>query len=333
MNYFCCTLELASGLGTPLAADTLWGHLAWGIRYRQGNEALEAWFSRYDTAEAPLVLSDPFPAGRLPRPCLPQPPRPQRRPPQDELQNFKRFKKIDSISLAGWKQLQPHLSPTHLQELLRQESPVIRGEAAITHAGVNRLTGGTANAEGGTLFTTRQIVYPPGTRFEVWGHSPESLETVRNWFLWGLEGGYGRDAATGQGHLKLMDLSLRLPLPTLGNANAVMLLGPCIPRPGDPTRGFFQTTLKSGRVGGNFAIGELPGGVTQRQKFPVTLLQAGTILLTDQAPDSLGRVISGVHRWSGIRQYGIAPLLPVRLEDDLLNHWLLRPALQKDATT
>lgn len=330
MTEFRITLELASAIGTPLAADTLWGHIAWGIRHREGNSFLEDWLARYDQDHPPLILSDPLPAGRFPRPCLPQPPRPPRKPPRETMLAFKQGKKIDSISREGWQVLQAGVSAEKLAEVLTRETPPRKREATVTHAGVNRLTGGTANQDGGTLYTTRQTAYLPGTRFEVWGRSPESLETVQQWFAWGLEGGYGRDAATGLGHLKLVDVSDQETLPQISQPNAMMLLGPCIPSPGDPTQGFFQTLMKSGRVGGNFAIGALPDGVTQRQKFPVTLLTAGTILLTPQPPPALGRVIAGVHRWSGIRQYGITPVLPIRLDDSLLEHSLLQPRIRKE---
>lgn len=324
MNHFLATLELCSAVGTPLAADVLWGHIAWGIRYHSGNEALEDWLAFYDEGQPPLVLSDPFPAGTFPRPCLPAQPRPERPPQRQELQRFKQLKKLEAISHAVWDQVAGDLSPQALSEALVGQLSVKPVSVSMTHAGVNRLTGGTGNVDGGSLYSTRQLVYPTGTRFEVWGHSPESLDRVRDWIEWGIEGGYGRDASSGMGHLKLHSLQQRT-LPECEGSNAIMLLGPVVPRPEDPSRGFFKTTIKSGRLGGAFAIGEIPGGTTQRQKYPVTMLSAGSVLLTENRPESLGRVLSGIHEWKKIRQYGMAPVLPLRLSSELLQNPLLNP--------
>ncbi|MGB9626624.1 MAG: hypothetical protein ACPMAQ_17350 [Phycisphaerae bacterium] len=41
MNTYRLTLTLRSPLGTPLSADTLWGHVCWGIVYHEGPAALQ----------------------------------------------------------------------------------------------------------------------------------------------------------------------------------------------------------------------------------------------------------------------------------------------------
>lgn len=321
MRPFRITLTLRSALGTPLAADTLWGHIAWGIRYRQGNATLEEWLARYDQDDPPLVLGDPFPTGLFPRPVLPQGPRPKDRPDREQVAKFKKNAKRNWLSHNAWDRLGGDLSRETLAQAEATDNPAVQ-DVAVTHAGVNRLTGGTAQLDGGSLYDTLQSFHAPGARFDLWGYSPESLDTVRQWLQWGLEGGYGRDAATGLGHLTIDECREESP-PAVENPNALMLLGPAIPRPGDPHRGFFKTTVKSGRLGGSFAIGEIIDGKTQRQKYPVTLIQAGTVLITDEAPSFLGRVISGVHESPRIRQNGIAPTLPLRLADEFLNHPLL----------
>jgi CRISPR-associated protein Csm4 len=310
MNHFRLTLELRGSLGTPLASDTLWGHIAWGIRYRAGNDTLEAWLDRHETGKPPLVVSDPIPSGFFPRPVLPRVSPSERVPKLDEVLAFKLREKRAWIPSEEWNSLAGNLNLVSLSSALAKSTPPESRQTTITHAGVNRLTGGTAGLEQGSLFDTTCTVYPRGTCFDVWGRSPESLETVREWFEWGLEGGYGRDAATGAGHLIVRRIEERA-LPSVETPNAVVLLGSVIPRPDDPSRGFFQTHVKSGRLGGNFAIGPTPDGEARRQKYPTLMLSTGTVLLTDNAPDSVGRVITRVHHWPGIRQYGIAPVLPV----------------------
>jgi hypothetical protein len=234
-------------VGTPLAAETLWGHVAWGICYRLGRQALESWLDRYDRGDPPLVLS------------------------------------------------------------------------------VNRLTGGTAQLEGGTLFTANQRYYdfrdPPS--FDVWCLSPEPCAMVERWLVDGLAGGYGRDASAGLGNMVVTAVEAA-DLPAPQGANAVVLLGSAVPKPGDPSRGFFRCGVHSGRLGGDFAIGELPGGATQRQKRPVNCLLAGTVFVAQgELPQCVGRVLRGVHpQIDGVRHFGMTPVLPCRLADEVMERVL-----------
>ncbi|MDH7600426.1 MAG: hypothetical protein QHH07_12465, partial [Sedimentisphaerales bacterium] len=71
-------ISVRGGLATPLAADTLFGHICWAVRYHQGQKALEEMLGSYSATYSPVILSDPFPLGFLPRPIL------QRPGPEDE---------------------------------------------------------------------------------------------------------------------------------------------------------------------------------------------------------------------------------------------------------
>lgn len=65
----------ASFMGTPLQADTIFGHFCWAIRYREGESALSDFLAAYDEGAPPLLLSDGFPvvggSYYIPRPTLP----------------------------------------------------------------------------------------------------------------------------------------------------------------------------------------------------------------------------------------------------------------------
>jgi len=334
MNQFRITLEVRSPLATPLAADTLWGHIAWGLRWYEGEESLLHWLNRYDD-QPPLAISNPLPAGFWPRPAVPPPPRAVL--PPDELQaaNRKKLAAIRWLPHDLWRSIAGDLTAYALADALKplaedgHERPYPRPPAgrlhAVTHAGVNRFTGGTGQPAGGSLFTVDQTFYPQRARFDVWTLSPEPLETVRRWFEQALEGGYGRDAASGAGQLALVD-ALPAQLPEVPAANAGIALGAFTPAPRDPLRGFFKPGVRCGRLGGDFAVGPLPGGATQRQKRPVSVFDEGTLLLCPQGPPaSVGRVLREVHQWPEIRHYSMTLLLPCRLGDELLAHPLLHP--------
>ena len=61
-------LTLRGPLATPLHSGTLFGHLCWAWHYRDGETGLGRWLE--GLADDPLLISDAFPAGYLPRPLL-----------------------------------------------------------------------------------------------------------------------------------------------------------------------------------------------------------------------------------------------------------------------
>ena len=68
MAYYRITITPLGPLGTEIVSGTLWGHLAWAIRYGDGEEGLGRWLS--EQGERPWLLSSFMPAGMLPRPIL-----------------------------------------------------------------------------------------------------------------------------------------------------------------------------------------------------------------------------------------------------------------------
>jgi CRISPR-associated protein Csm4 len=332
MNSYCITVELRSGLGTPLAADTLWGHIAWGIRYREGEQALEQWLKQYDSeAQPPLVISDPLPAGFWPRPSLPPSPRPTEPPTPDQATCQKAVSKVTWISHHSWQELMDNgLSPETLESALADDpNPPAPATAAMVHIGVNRLTGGTEQTGGGALFTSDQTYYPDQdpqakhsspARFEIWALSPEPPETVKQWLNDALIAGYGRDASSGLGEIALIDITDQA-LPSPNQANAGILLGPTVPANADPAGGFFNFDVRCGRLGGDFAVE--PGKA--RQKKPLRCLQRGSVVFGDSVPSWMGRLVSEVHPDDPrIRHYGLGLLLPCRLEPSLFEHPVLK---------
>ncbi len=72
------TFELASSIGTPFQADTIFGHICWALNYREGEGALRDFLAAYDDTP-PLLVSDGFPVlgdrYYLPRPATPASPK------------------------------------------------------------------------------------------------------------------------------------------------------------------------------------------------------------------------------------------------------------------
>lgn len=55
------TFRVATSVGTPFQADTLFGHFCWAIAYTEGEESLKEFLASYENS-APFLISDGFPA-------------------------------------------------------------------------------------------------------------------------------------------------------------------------------------------------------------------------------------------------------------------------------
>lgn len=310
-------LSLRSGLGTPLAADTLWGHVAWGYRYRHGEATLTRWLEAHEGADPPLIVSDPMPAGFLPRPALPAPPRGERRPSDAEVDAMRRSLRSRWIAHASWAALAAKVDAPSVVAALAAPEAVDEGEEhSMLHASVNRLNGGTIQDGVGTLFSETRRSFKGAVPLDVWIRSALPADEILGLFRDGLAGGYGRDATSGAGALDIVGLEAA-PFREVPGANAVMLLGVAMPGRRDPARGHFRWSVRAGRLGGGFAVGATPSGSTVRQKRPAICLMAGTVL-AGAVPPWVGSVRRGIHEDPAIRAYGLAPVLPIRLTEPSL---------------
>ncbi|MGC8764836.1 MAG: type III-A CRISPR-associated RAMP protein Csm4 [Brevinematia bacterium] len=147
MKTFIVKLIIRSPLATPLQADTLFGHICWGIVYNKGEKELEDFLNSYDK-NPPLILSNAFPVGLLPKPVL-KPAMPQSADSiEGELRKIKIVKKLKKIKYLpksyfldnnfrfSEENLQQHLSE------LENCNKFFRIEERM-HNIVNRITGTT----------------------------------------------------------------------------------------------------------------------------------------------------------------------------------------------
>ena len=348
MRRYRLRLTLLGPLGTGLTGDTLFGHLCWGIVYHAGRAALEDFLARMASAEPPLVIGDPVPAGFLPNPALP-PPTLKEREDLEKLclevlqeEHRRRQESLGAGGLAGsppgppevhdrlkrlakapWvprEVLVAHLDDLRaavlLEALLQWERRFGPGSAeaprlrarTVMHNTINRFTQ-HPSADGG-LFALREY-FPPTPRMDFDLYLLSSLPAGRivELFRWGLAGGYGRDASTGRGRLEVGELD-ESPWPAASQPNAVLALGTFSPSSDDPAAGTWRLTVRLGKLGGAWA-GD-PEGPDHPFKYPLTLLCAGAVLGPPRRA-YLGRIVPGVHP---IRREvvtcAMAPVLSVR---------------------
>lgn len=303
------TLRPASAFGTPLAGDTLFGHLCWMLREGFGEGRLAKLLDGYTDGRPFAVLSDAFISGFVPRPTLP---------------DFVLGREIDPAKRKeGRKKVWLPVSGAHLPLLQWLECAVAPDKQfqakpdVLIQNTINRLTGTTGTG----MFAPRQVErtgYATGARLDLYTMLDEQridtetlVKSLRNIGLYG----YGRDATTGLGKFEVLDWS-ECSWPNSGS-KLVMTLAPCAPQPAqlDATRCFFEPLTRFGRHG-NVAV--LSG---QPFKRPLLIMRRAAVLTLRVACQD-GFHGNGV---GGVRQalskaipetvhQGYAPVLPLNVE-------------------
>ena len=348
MKKYRLKIKVASSLGTPLMSDTIFGHLCWAIKYRDGEQELERFLDSYESTSPDMILSSPLPSGYVPVPILPGLIHSQKEKlakkiktlsiqtlrnilpncPLEKLQKTDRLTdidafdickwltKIDSINLSMFDNLRNSFSIGRMYAALLKEGyrkPAAMEYAVYTHNTINRLSGSTV--DGGLFFTEEYVVNtatPP--EYDIYLASERfSKDELKDLFALAFECGYGKYKSRGKGKL-IVDGIEPFDFPECKNANAVMLLGPCIPSVDDPTDGYWKLFVKSGKLGGEWAAGPDLSGEHNPFKYAVSMLSTGSVLLTDEPKDFYGSVPCNVHpNIPKIRQYGLAMTMPFRL--------------------
>ncbi len=240
MNVQAFRLRLANISALP-KAPTLWGHLAWWVRYTQGEAALKEWLEAF-RHDPPFLLSSAFPTGYLPRPLLPQ-------VRVDDTAKRKALKRIRYLSFATFGRV------IREGEGALLEAPELKGEGAPrltlatqTHVGINR---GTGTAQEGILFTDR--VYWLEQTWTVYAqlrHSADYLEEALR-EIGSL--GYGGKASVGLGRFEVVGVE-EVDLPEAENPTHYLTLAPTLPK----GEGFWALETYWGRLGGHYAQAETP---------------------------------------------------------------------------
>lgn len=289
MLWFRLRARLLAALATPPQADTLFGHLCWALRYRDGEGALGEFLARYDGAP-PLVLSDLFPEGWLPLPALDYPP---------------------ECDVAGkpkvrWACADRVLTGRILAGRLRGGAPEL-AQAGVMHNQIDRLTG--RPREGG-LFSREETWYPRGQALEMYllADEPTTAAWATDLLAGTLRMGFGADKSTGRGAMEVDAAGLEAFAPP-GHGGRRLALAGFFPRPGECADLRGDTLTKFGRLGGHFANAPNPvTGTVRPFKKPVVLFRAGATCEPGPA-DRAGQLLRDVHPDARIRHYALTPLL------------------------
>lgn len=293
-------IKIGGKLSTPLHGDTIFGHVAWGIARREGEESISEFLALF-SHEPALVVSSAFPAGQVPAPMLSPSSSMLRDSGQYEL--LKKVKKIKYIPVSTILSGKPvsrvsfPIQDLHYEEY-RQSS---------LHNTVDRFGAGTLEETGLYERTEYWPVHIGSTdrrepaSMDIYLLSTLSKERLATVFSWAFESGYGARASTGSGQVSIEGLEEFSPPRTGSRAVA---LGPFVLSPGNQLGNLrADIFLRRGKLGSEFAARINPF------KKPILFYSEGSTFDAPVSTDYVGTLIENVHEDKRIRHQGMAPIL------------------------
>jgi CRISPR-associated protein Csm4 len=288
-------LQLPRGtpFGTPPTSGTLFGHLCWAVRAREGREGLEAFLAALP--QAPTAVSDLFPAGYLPRPLLPTP---ESRVPDDLRKKLKRRR---YLSRPAWEALRAAAEEAALEEKLEAEAadPPFFTRHRRAHHRLDHKQGKTAEEGGGPWFT--EAYWPAaaegarGIEADLYVQTPHPPHWIADLLAEVGARGYGRDATFGQGQFTVAgweeEQALAAPPPGTGPLRFLSLSQGVITAAMRAPR--WQRFVLFGKIGRDMMAEGL-----RPWKLPIVLARAGATFGADTPPPHgiFGAWLTGIHQ-------------------------------------
>jgi CRISPR-associated protein Csm4 len=305
MTLYRVRFELCSAIVTPLKGDTIWGHIVWGIANNEGDMAVAAFLEQEKSDSPALVVSSAFPAGMVCRP-LPAPEEPDSNMDINKYSEIKKKKKIKYVSASKYFIEKENLkdktdTPKEVKEnpfqvVLVMRNTIDRASNTVTEDG---------------LYTTEEK-WPGILRgntyekinWDLYILSSFDIDRVKQLVEWAFENGYGADASTGKGKIKL--IGDPVPVETKKPGNTFMALGPFAYPMKNIKNIRADIFVRSGKISGAFAASLSP------YKKPVILFDEGAVFECNEPIKHAGILLEKMHGEDGrICQSGFAPVIPV----------------------
>jgi CRISPR-associated protein Csm4 len=321
MLTYRATLRPRSATRSPWQADTLFGHLCWLLRYREGESALTEFLDRYRQGQPPLLLSNGFPGGYLPRPLLPAPPVEVGLSKQAQVRGMEEAKAGRGLH---WVSLEQFNALRRGEPFTPEPQPELLWRTELKNQ-INRLTFGTTAVDeggGGNLYNVEELFFarssgPERTGLDVSVYVRVEDEIwagrVEIWLGELAQSGYGAKKSAGYGQFDLTGWQRFTDFDKApSQANGFISLSNWVPAAADPTNGFYTRLIKYGKLGEEWATKGRPF------KFPLVMLTAGSAFYAEPPlQEWYGRLVSGVDPDPDLQrpivQYGFAFAIPARL--------------------
>ena len=236
-------LEFKAPVSDLPRAPSIYGQLAWWVRYSRGEVALLSLLEEFKT-QPPFLLTSAFPTDFLPRPLLP----PLVHPRLAETTVRKGLKAVRYLPVKTFAEVVRSGSEAVLLDLLGQEDSLKQPSferLQRTRVGISRVTGG---AETGILFTDETIGLPTLSLYAVCN----SNTYTSDWLFDALQHlghqGFGGRTSIGLGKFTVTR-ERNFELPESTEPTAYTTLAPCLAQPD----GWYALETHWGRLGQHFS--------------------------------------------------------------------------------
>lgn len=331
-NMFKIKIKLLSALVTPLMADTIWGHICYGILFNEGEEQLTEFLSFYKNTDAnfspPLVLSTPFPEGMIPLPKMLY-----EKEEEMNLEKYNKIKRKKNIKYIPFEKLMNKEKiniSVFLEEQIEKEKKnegmnIKFQKNTRMRNSIDRILGTTAED---SIFQIEEIWYSnyyevnhnkiyKDIIFDIYVLSIYDKEITKKLFKMGFSLGYGADASTGKGKIEVLDDIEDFNFPQDGNIG--LALAPFVPTKNEyenfgKQRGLFaETWTKYPKVHNSNPK------MTNPFKKPIVFYKEGATfdfenISNNEKPLFIGCCLDKIHHLPEIMQYAIAPVFWLNLE-------------------
>lgn len=308
MKTYRVSFQIRGSVITPFQSDTLWGYFAWACFHIWG-EDFGREFLEANKNGNPTLVSNAYPDGYIPVPII-EIGKVER---TEERSIFKKVKKKELMKIENFDKIKDELKWEKLFEVLSEEVKTSEEKKSETYPvmrnTIDRLTLTTAGA--GELFATVETFYESG--YKMWFAvktdflNREQIEKILKYIELS---GFGADASTGRGNVKIISIEEDYKLPESENPNAFMSISNFIPSDEDLSTAedmWYAIFTKYPKTGGHFAL-------IDPFKKPLVFMKAGSVFKTKNVKEFYGRIVNNIHSNQDIVQFAYAFPLKVRVE-------------------
>lgn len=331
MKTYIARLEIKSAVATPFQSDTIFGHIAWAIRYTKSEAELENWLNNFSSS--PTLVSDGFPIDEednllFPFPVLKATPNAelekfifsyfsQTPTKEDLISAYDAIKIIKKRNYIPQKVLEKYINNLSELNLIQEyfdatyknlKNPPkfkLSTKRYDMHNTINRLTN-TVLEEGG-LYSVESTYFQPNSKIWIAIRTNSLNENdLLNIFKFIEKNGFGKDASVGKGAVNLIDITQQ-DIPASSEPNAYLSLSHFIPDKNFPMDIYYNFIVKFGKLGGSFA-NSMPVF-----KKPLIMFKPGSTILIKDKLEFNYELLQNIHPDERIRHYACVFPLPVKI--------------------
>ena len=312
MKLFRVTYYLRSAVASDWQADTIFGHICWALRYLEGEDELARFLKEFELGQPPLIISNGFPGDLLPRPITPPSLPEEKKTVCERIHSFIANKRESEITLLSPQEFNTAIrgEEVHVSE---QPRPLPKKRITLKNQ-ISRLAG-TTGAEG-TLYDFEETFWsqtdgksradtPISIYVKVTDHFVEQAERL---FSFIAAQGYGKRKSIGYGEIESHSFEAFGGFESPPAANGFVSLSNFVPARHDPTEGRWQTIVKYGKLGEEYATSSNPF------KRPLLMLTAGSTFYDAPCREYYGHLVRNIApSHPNVIQYALAFPVPIRL--------------------